>query len=97
MVEINGGKTRAAELIERNRKIASRSESLMAKNMALSSIPEISNEMARGVSAERREVMEMQMEAGEYREKGSGFSASRNNREEIRQVQTNLGVVSHNG
>jgi hypothetical protein len=97
MVEINGGKTRAAELIERNRKIASRTENLMAKNMALSSIPEISNRMARSVSDERRDIMEMQLEAGEFREQGSGFSGSRNNRDEIRQVQTNLGVVTHNG
>ena len=97
MVEINGGKTRASELIERNRKIASRAESLMAKNIALSSIPEVSNRMARSVSAERREIMEMQLEAGEFREQGSGFSGSRNNQDEIRQVQTNLGVVTHNG
>jgi hypothetical protein len=96
MVEINSGKTRAAELIERNRKIASRAENIMAKNIALSSIPEVSNRMARNVSAERREMLEMQLEAGEFREQGSGFSGSQN-RDEIKQVQTNLGVISHNG
>jgi len=97
MVKINNGKTRAAELIERNRKIASRAENIMTKNFALSSIPEVSNRMARNVSAERREMLEMQLEAGEFREQGSGFSGSRNNPDEIKQVQTTLGVVSHNG
>jgi hypothetical protein len=96
MVKINSGKTRAAELIERNRKIAARAESLMEKNIALSSIPEVSHRMAKNVSEARREMLEMQLESGEFREQGSGFSGSRNP-EEIRQVQTNLGVVTHNG
>jgi hypothetical protein len=96
MVDINNNKTRAHELIERNRKIEARTESLMAKKAALAGIPEISNRMARGVSDERRDLMEMQLEAGEFREQGSGFS-SRGNRDEIRQVQTPMGVVAHNG
>jgi hypothetical protein len=97
MVEINGGKTRAAEIMERNRKI-SRSESLMAKNMALSGIPEISNRMARSVSSERREIMEMQLEAGEFREQGSsGFSSRSGDRNEIKNVQTQMGVIAHSG
>ncbi len=96
MIDINNTRTRAEDLIERNAKIASRSESLMAKNIALSSIPEVSNRMARGVSDERREIMEMQIDSGELREQGSGFSA-RSGRSDVRHVQTSLGVVTHNG
>jgi len=97
MVYLNNNRTKAEELLERNQKIASRSESLMAKNMALSSVPEISNRMARSVSDERREIMEMQLEAGEFREQGSsGFSARRNHGE-ISHRETTLGLVLHNG
>lgn len=94
MTESNG-KTRAQELMESNR-LVSRSESLSNRRIALSGIPEISNRMARSVSDFRRDIMESQLESGEMREKGSGFVAARN-RDEIRHVQTPMGLASHNG
>jgi hypothetical protein len=96
MIDINNERTRAQELIEKNRKLVSRAATIMSNNMALSGIPEISNRMARGVSEERRELMEMQLEAGEFREQGSGFSGASRDRS-VKKSQTELGLVAHNG
>jgi hypothetical protein len=99
MVDINNDKTRAEQLIEQNRKKQARAEELLRNRAVIAGTPEISNRMARSVSDQRRDIMEMQMGEGEFREQGSGFSASSNDRSErpIKMVQTYMGVVSHNG
>lgn len=98
MVQINNNRTRAEQLLENNQTILSRSEKLMhQKQLAGSNIPVISNNMVRGVSAERRELMELQLEAGELREQGSGFSVRGSEEKSLRNIPTQAGVVSHNG
>ena len=99
MVDINNNKTRAEQLIEQNRQKQSRAEELLKKRSVIGSTPEISNRMARSVSDERRQILEMQVESGEFREQGSGFSIHSNDNPErpIKMVQTHMGVVSHNG
>jgi hypothetical protein len=98
MVQINNNRTRAEQLLENNQTISSRSEKLMhQKQLAGSNIPVISNNMVRGVSAERRELMELQLEAGELREQGSGFSVRDSEEKGLRNIPTQAGVVSHNG
>ena len=101
MVEINNNKTRAEELIAQNRLKQARAEELIRKRAVIAGTPEVTNRMARSVSEERRQIMEMQLEAGEFREQGSsGFilnSSDNNNERPIKMVQTHMGVVSHNG
>ncbi len=100
MVDINNNITRAEQLIAQNKEKQARSSELMRKRASISGTPEVTNRMARSVSDERREIMEMQLEAGEFREQGSsGFApASRGDMpDKIRMIQTQAGVVSHNG
>lgn len=99
-MDINNDKTRAEELLEQNQNKRARAEELIRKRAAIAGTPEITNKMARSVSEERREMMELQLEAGEFREQGSGFNvtgAGREDKNKIRMVQTQAGVVSHNG
>jgi hypothetical protein len=97
MIDINNGKTRAEQLITENKAKTSRSEGLIRKKLA-SPIPEISNRMAKSVSDERREIMEMQLESGEFREQGSGFSSRHNTEDQpIKMIQTQAGIVAHSG
>ena len=94
MVIINNGKTRAEQLIEENQAKAGRAEQLLRQKFA-NSIPEVSNRMARGVSDERREMLELQMENNEFREQGSGFSyKSSSSDDEIKMTQTRAGIVT---
>src|SRR5690606_32213378 len=98
MVDINNDKTRAEELLEQNRNRRARAEELIKKRAAIAGTPEVTNRMARAVSDERREIMELQLEAGEFREQGSGYSSnSQSDKGKIRMIQTQAGVVSHNG
>lgn len=87
MVDINQSKTIAERLQEAN-KIHARTESYMSKN---GSLPEITPNMARGVSAERREMLEMQMEAGQFRSQDSGRKYS--DRDQVPMIQTQAGIV----
>ena len=97
MVEINNSQTRAEQLIERNRNIKARAEELIRKRAA-NSTPEVTNRMAHAVSDERRDIMELQLEAGEFREQGSGYtSKSHDDSSQIKMVQTQMGVVAHSG
>ena len=96
MVDINNGKSRAEELIQRNSQIESRSET-MRKNGGL---PEISNRMARGVSEERRGMLEMEMENGDFVEKGvnnSNYKGANRQNQKVNLQPTQAGVVSSNG
>lgn len=95
MIEINNNRTRAEELIENNRQIRARSEELIRKRAAIAGTPEVTSKMARSVSDERKEIMEMQLEAGELVEQGSGYAPSRS-RDGISRSQTLAGVVTHN-
>lgn len=101
MVELNNNQTRAEQLIEQNKAKRARAEELIRKRAAIAGTPEVTNRMARSVSDERREIMELQLERGEFREQGSGFTSEGYNAQgdptKIRMVQTQLGVVSHNG
>ena len=101
MVKINNSISRAEELIIQNRKKHSKTESLVTNKAVIAGTPEVTNRMARSVSDERRQILEMEIEAGDFREKGSSgfFSSSEdeNGYRSIRDVQTQLGIVSHNG
>lgn len=99
MVDINNNITRAEELIAQNKEKQARSSELMRKRAAIAGTPEVSNRMARSVSDERRSIMEMQLDAGEFREQGSGFAPSfrGDSPEKIRMIETQAGIVSHNG
>jgi hypothetical protein len=101
MVEINNSMTRAEQLIEQNRQQRARAEELIRKRAAIAGTPEVSNRMARSVSDQRREIMELQLDAGEFREQGSGFTTgSRDGFQPdrpIKMIQTQMGVVSHSG
>jgi hypothetical protein len=101
MVDLNNDVTRAEQLIAQNKEKRSRSEDLLKNRATIWGTPQVTNRMVRGVSDERREIMEMQLEAGEFREQGSGFSSnSRSDNSQpgkIHMVQTNAGVVSHSG
>lgn len=99
MVDINNNITRAEQLIAQNKEKQARSSEIMRKRAAIVGTPELSNRMVRSVSDERREIMEMQLDSGEFREQGSGFApASRGDSpDKIRMIQTQAGVVSHNG
>lgn len=99
MVDINNDRTRAEELLEQNRNRRAHAEELIKKRAAISGTPEVTNRMARSVSDERREIMQLQLEAGEFREQGSGYSfgSGQEDRSKIRMIQTQAGVVSHNG
>jgi hypothetical protein len=101
MVELNNNQTRAEQLIELNKAKRARAEELIRKRVAIAGTPEVTNRMARSVSNERREIMELQLEQGEFREQGSGFSGegyrTQGDPTKIRMVQTQMGVVSHNG
>ena len=55
MVDINYHKTRAEELMQKRGNLP----------------PEISDHMARSVSEQRREMLEFQLDHGEFREKGA--------------------------
>lgn len=96
MVDINNNITRAEQLIAQNKAKQSRSDELMRKRAAIVGTPEVTNRMARSVSDERRELMELQLEAGEFREQGSGYApASRGDSpDKIRMIQTQAGIVS---
>lgn len=99
-MDINNEKTRAEELLEQNQNKRARAEELIRKRAAIAGTPEVTNKMARSVSDERRQMMELQLEAGEFREQGSGFNVTGNGREDrskIRMIQTQAGVVAHNG
>jgi len=95
MIEINNNKTRAEELIERNRQIRARSEEMIRKRAAIAGTPEVTNKMARAVSDERKEMMQMQLEAGEFVEQGSGYVPAQS-QNGIGRSQTLAGVVTHN-
>lgn len=100
MVDINNNITRAEQLIAQNKEKQARSSELMRKRAAIAGTPEVTNRMARSVSDERREIMEMQLDAGEFREQGSsGFAPSSRGDmpDKIRMIQTQAGVVSSNG
>jgi hypothetical protein len=100
MVDINNNITRAEQLIAQNKEKQSRSSEIMRKRAAIAGTPEVTNRMARSVSDERREIMEMQLDAGEFREQGSsGFAPSSRGDmpDKIRMIQTQAGVVSSNG
>ena len=102
MVEINNSMTRAEQLIEQNRQQRARAEELMRKRAAIAGTPEVTNRMARSVSDQRREIMELQLESGEFREQGSGFAAGGyrdgfDRERPIKMIQTQMGVVAHNG
>ncbi len=102
MVEINNNITRAQQLIEQNQERRARAEELIRKRAAIAGTPEVTNRMARSISDERREIMEMQLDAGEYREQGSqwvptnhdGFGSQDR---PIKMIQTQLGVVAGSG
>ncbi|MFA5759538.1 MAG: hypothetical protein WC942_09320, partial [Clostridia bacterium] len=95
MVDINTNKTRAEDLIERNKAIMTRSESLIKKNASISNIPVVTNSMARSVSEERRSIMEMQLDSGELREQGSNFYPSQGSDDRpIKMIQTQAGIVA---
>lgn len=99
-MDINNNITRAEQLIAQNKERQSRSSELMKKRAAIVGTPEVTNRMARAVSEERKEMMEMQLESGEFREQGSGFaptSRGDGHPDKIRMIQTQAGVVSHNG
>ena len=102
MVKINNGISRAEELIIQNRKRYAKTEGLATNRAVIAGTPEVTNRMVRSVSDERRQILEMELEAGDFREKGSsGFFSSSSedgeSRDRIKNVQTQLGVVSHNG
>ena len=99
MVDINNNITRAEQLIAQNKEKQARSSEIMRKRAAIAGTPEVNNRMARSVSDERREIMEMQLDAGEFREQGSGFAPTSrgDSPDKIRMIQTQAGVVSHNG
>lgn len=104
MVEINNSITRAEQLIEQNKQKRARAEELIRKRVAISGTPEVTNRIARSVSDQRREIMELQLDSGEFREQGSGyvpgsnFPAGRQSQDKpIKMIQTQAGVVSHNG
>jgi hypothetical protein len=94
---INNNKTRAEELIEKNGHIVTRSDTF-SKTATANVLPEISSRAAKGVSEQRREMMELQFEAGEFREKGtSNYNPGRrgsSNNEENMMRQTQAGFVS---
>jgi hypothetical protein len=95
-VDINSNKTIAERLLEqkKNNSNTSRSESLMRKT-ASNPIPEISSRMVQGVSDERREMLEMQVESGEFREQGSGYIHGTSRETSIKMTNTQAGVLSH--
>ena len=98
MVNINNGITRAEQLIAKNQALNTRSSNIIKKQASFLGVPEVTSQMARSVSKERREIMEMQLESGELREQGSsGFSASNKNPDKIQMIQTQAGIVSHSG
>jgi hypothetical protein len=104
MVEINNNITRAQQLIEMNQQKRARAEEMMRKRAAIVGTPEVTNRMARSISDERREIMEMQLEAGEYREQGSQWVPNLNSDgfvdpqdRPIKMVQTQMGVVAGSG
>lgn len=105
MVEINNNITRAEQLIEQNKQKRARAEELMRKRVAIAGTPEVTNRMARSVSDQRREIMELQLDAGEFREQGSGYVPGPNSPtgqgqsqdRPIKMIQTQAGVVAHNG
>jgi hypothetical protein len=90
MVEINSNKTRAEELIDSNKAKVSRSEQFLASRGDLRT-PELTNRVIRGVSDERREMLEMQVDNGQFREPGARATA----KNETRNVKTNLGAIAH--
>jgi hypothetical protein len=105
MVEINNNMTRAEQLIESNRQKRARAEELIRKRAAIAGTPEVTNRMAKSISDQRRDIMELQLEAGEYREGNSGwepaprdgFDHTDRSEKPIKMIQTHMGVVSHNG
>lgn len=100
MVEINNNMTRAEQLIKANSEKRARAEELIRKRAAISGTPEITNRMVKSISDQRRDIMELQLEAGEYREGNSGWEPSPrqdNSEKPIKMVQTHMGVVSHSG
>jgi hypothetical protein len=90
---LNNNKTRAEQLIEKNASIRTHSEETLRKKTDGQGIPEVSNYMAKSVSSARREMMEMQMEFGELREQGSGFSTSNKRSENM--APTSAGFVTY--
>ena len=89
--------TRAEQLIEMNRQKTARAEELIRKRAAIAGTPEVTNRMARSVSDERRSMMEMQLENGEFREQGSGYLPVRaQDEKQIKMIQTQAGVVATN-
>jgi hypothetical protein len=96
MVDINNNKTRAEQLIIENAAKASRSEELLRKRAVSNSIPELNPRLIRGVSDERRALMELQIEAGEFREAGTTIYKNQDP-PPIPMVQTQAGVVTHSG
>lgn len=98
MVNTNNSKTRAEQLILENKVKQSRSESLMNKKIASDQTPVITSNMVKNVSDERRALMELQLEAGEFKEQGSGYSPRKNSEDNsIKMIQTQAGVLSHSG
>lgn len=96
MVDINNNKTRAEQLIIENAAKASRSEELLRKRAVSNSIPELNPRLIKGVSDERRALMELQIEAGEFREAGTTIYKNQDP-PPIPMVQTQAGVVTHSG
>lgn len=96
MVDINNNKTRAEQLIIENAAKESRSEALLRKKIASNSVPELNSRLIKGVSDERKALMQMQIDAGEFREAGTSVSKSREP-QPIPMIQTQAGIVSHSG
>jgi hypothetical protein len=89
MVDINQSKT-IAERLQEASKVRARTDSYISKN---GSLPDITPNMVRGVSAERREMLEMQMEAGQFKNQNYSGSRRYDETDQIRMIQTQAGVV----
>jgi len=99
---MNNNRTRADQLADANsaaqaHKHGSRSSGMMKNGNDLA---EISNDMARGVSQERRSELEEELSSGQFREKGS-FPKSRftsgEDFDKNNMLATQAGVVAHSG
>ena len=101
-MDINTNKTIAERLLDQKRfndqyqcsNNTTRSENLMRKQ-ASNPVPEISNRVIQGVSDQRREMLEMQYEAGEFREKGSYTHGTSRETSGPKMINTQAGVLSH--
>lgn len=95
----NNGRRGPGQRRSSDGRVITNSEQYLIDKMAGAKVPELSSKIANGVSAERKEMLREQIEAGVYREKGAapmymGGQAS-NPYEDDFHGKTKLGNVSH--